>query len=334
MKLTTIALAAFVAPLSQAASIPHSELITRQTKSRELSQSSKHPSQYNTRFPRTNSNKTVDPTLYPLLQRYTRFAAASQGAFYYHDKACPRPPFQSSLIRVIESPNPHTASIYLFTQDSSKELILSFASLASIHDPSIDSSFSLIPLTTSPGCTGCQVHTSILNIWTGLQPTLSKTLSELQPILPDYKTIIVGHSLGGSLASLAYTELKSNGVPVEKAYTMGALRVGNQAYADFTDRLAGASDVQLGDLIRITHGADSLPNLPSKNADFQHTRTEIYEVDTTPNSDEQSAGTTFRCFGQEAQDCIKGNAVAKNGFDHSKYTGVLMVDEVECNHRT
>lgn len=203
-----------------------------------------------------------------------------------------------------------------------------------MHDPKLESSFSLAPLSSSPGCTACQVHASILGIWRSLQPVLAKTLSELQPILPGYKTIIVGHSLGGSLASLAYTELKANSVPVEKAYTMGALRVGNQAYADFTDRLAGASDGQLGDLIRITHGADSLPNLPSsKNTRFQHTRTEIYEVDTTPRSDEQSAGTTFRCFGQEAQDCIRGNTAARNGFDHTKYTGVLMVDEVECNNR-
>lgn len=236
------------------------------------------------------------------------------------------------MIKRIESPT-NSAQIYIFVQDSAKELILSFAGLSSIQDPSTGTSFSFAPLTTSPGCTSCQVHTDILRIWRSLQGELVRTLAELNPTSSGYKAILVGHSLGGSLASLAYTELKSSGVPVEKAYTMGALRVGNQAYADFTDRLAGASDERLGDLIRITHGADGLPNLPSRPMGFQHTRTEIYQVDTAPSSDEQSAGTTFRCFGQEAADCIKGIGAASSGLHHTKYTGILMVDEFECNSR-
>jgi alpha-beta hydrolase superfamily lysophospholipase len=88
--------------------------------------------------------------------------------------------------------------------------------------------------------------------WRSVQDQLTQALAELRTQHPDYSTIIVGHSLGGGLASILYTDLKANGIPIKAVYTMGSLRVGNQAYADFIDKLSGASDTALGNLIRIT----------------------------------------------------------------------------------
>ena len=156
-----------------------------------------------------------------------------------------------------------------------------------------------MPFDTAPGCTGCQVHGGVLNGWRSVQEDLTTALAELRAEKPSYSTIIVGHSLGGGLASIAYTDLKSNGVPVKAAYTMGSLRVGNQQYADFTDKLSGASDSQL---------------------------------DTKPIGGTQSAATTFRCYGQEAPDCNKGTAVGFINQDHLVYTEINMTDGAQCNN--
>lgn len=110
---------------------------------------------------------------------------------------------------------------------------------------------------------------------------------------------------------------------------MGSLRVGNQAYADFTDKLAGASDTTLGNLIRITHNRDGVPNLPRKAMGFQHTRTEIYQLDDAAGT--QTADTTYRCYGQEAADCSARTATGFINQDHLEYSGVEMVTGDSCN---
>jgi hypothetical protein len=158
---------------------------------------------------------------------------------------------------------------------------------------------------------------------------LTRALAELRVQHPDYSTVIVGHSLGGGLASIAYTDLKANNIPVKAAYTMGSLRVGDQAYADFTDKLSGASDTQLGSLIRITHHIDGVPGLPLTPMGFVHTRTEIYELDNAAKT--QTAETTYRCFGQEAPDCNRGTAVGFINQDHLVYTGISMTTGEQCS---
>jgi hypothetical protein len=216
----------------------------------------------------------------------------------------------------------------IFQDDAAKEFIVSFPGTDSLQDGVTDLNYPLTPFTSAPGCTGCQVHQGLLISWRSVQAQLTTALDELRAQRSGYATIIVGHSLGGGLASLAYTDLKANSIPIKIAYTMGSLRVGNQAYADFTDRLSGASDTQLGTLIRITHGIDGVPGLPLNVMGFKHTRTEIYEVNNLLGM--QTAATTYRCFGQEALDCNRGTTVQGINQDHLWYTGVSMTTGESC----
>jgi hypothetical protein len=162
---------------------------------------------------------------------------------------------------------------------------------------------------------------------------LLAALADLRTQNPGYATVITGHSLGGALATLAFTDLRANNIPLKTAYTLGAPRVGNPAYADFNDKLSGASDApgRIGDLVRITHGIDGVPGLPSQAMGFQHSRTEVYEVDVSPGV--QSAGTTFRCFGQEAGDCNRGTQTGFLNQDHLVYTNILMNNGAECENK-
>ncbi|KAJ4383151.1 hypothetical protein N0V86_001193 [Didymella sp. IMI 355093] len=271
----------------------------------------------------------IDPALYPVLQRYTRFAVASLATFTYNLGKCPSPPFGSTLVKTINNLATDTQAA-IFRDDNARELILSLPGTSSVQDFATDFSFLPMNQTTAAGCTDCRVHGGFYAAWRSIADDVAAALADQRAQNPGYSTIITGHSLGGALASLAYTDLKAGGVPVKIAYTMGSPRVGNPAYADFVDRLSGASDTNLGTMIRITHAIDGVPGLPSQEMGFQHSRTEIYELNNATGT--QSPETTFRCFGQEAPDCNKGTAVGFINQDHLVYTGILMTDGAECEN--
>ena len=217
----------------------------------------------------------------------------------------------------------------IFKDDNAKELILSFPGSASLQDFITD--FSFVPLyqATAAGCMNCRVHGGFYVAWRSIADEVTTALADLQSKNPRYITIITGHSLGGAIATLAYTDLKASSVPIKTAYTMGAPRVGNSAYADFNDALSGASNSNIGTLVRITHNTDGVPGLPSQTMGFQHSRTEIYQRENAVGM--QSPETTFRCFGQEAPDCSKGTARGFINQDHLVYTGVQMVNGETCS---
>ncbi|KAF2125904.1 alpha/beta-hydrolase [Dothidotthia symphoricarpi CBS 119687] len=304
MKAVTISLAALVVPL--AFSLP-TELTVRQTQ------------------PRVQINSAF----YATLRRYTEFSVASLATFTFNLGKCPSPPSGSSLVRTIVNSATDT-QVAIFQDDASREFIVSFSGTWSVQDFLTDFSFVSIPQGTAQGCTGCKAHAGFYVAWRSVADNVTTALSELRTQKPGYSTTITGHSLGGALASLAYTDLKAAGVPLNIAYTFGSPRVGNPAYADFTDKLSGASNTQLGTLIRVTHNTDGVPGLPSNAMGFQHTRTEIYELDDA--SGNQTPETTFRCFGQEAADCNKGTAMGFINLDHLEYTNVDMTNlsEDQC----
>lgn len=264
-----------------------------------------------------------------MLQRYTRFAVASLATFTFNLGSCPSPPFKSTLVKSIVNPLTDTQAV-IFKDDTAKELIVSFPGTSSVQDFVTDFAFVPLNQTTATGCTDCRVHSAFYVAWRSIADEVTAALADLRAKNPDYSTILTGHSLGGALASLACTDLKAGGVPVKIAYTIGAPRVGNKAYADFNDRLAGASDSDLGTLIRITHETDGVSGLPPQAMGFQHSRTEIFELDNAAGT--QSAETTFRCFGQEAEDCSRVTAMGFINQDHLVYTGIQMLNGAECRN--
>ncbi|KAJ4992604.1 lipase [Stagonosporopsis vannaccii] len=271
----------------------------------------------------------IEPALYPVLQRYTRFAVASLATFTFNLGTCPSPPFKSTLVRTIANLLTDTQAA-IFKDDAAKELIVSFPGTSSVQDFVTDFAFLPLDQSTAPGCTDCRVHGAFYVAWRSIADEVAAALADLRAKNPGYSTILTGHSLGGALAILAFTDLKASGVPVKTAYTMGAPRVGNKAYADFNDRLSGASDSNLGSLIRITHGIDGVPGLPTQSMGFQHSQTEIFQLDNAAGT--QSPETTYRCFGQEAEDCNRATATGFINQDHLVYTGIQMTNGAECRN--
>lgn len=281
------------------------------------------------RLPAHTDCPKVDANYYAVLQRYTRFAVASLATFTFNLGTCPSPPFKATLAKTIVNVATDT-QVAIFRDAAAKELIVSFAGSSSVQDFVTDFAFLPLNQTTAAGCSDCRVHGGFYVAWRSVADEVIAALADLRAANPGYSTIVTGHSLGGALATLAFTDLKAASVPLKIAYTMGSPRVGNPAYADYNDRLSGASDSNLGTLIRITHGIDGVPGLPTQAMGFQHSRTEIFEQDNAAGT--QSPQTTFRCFGQEAPDCNRGTQQGFINQDHLVYTGIQMTNGAECQN--
>ena len=97
-----------------------------------------------------------------------------------------------------------------------------------------DIDFYLVPFTDGPE--GAQVHTGFLDSYLGLQTQVISGVAELLAKYPQTEEIhVVGHSLGGAMATLGALDLKKKLLPKQpfKFYTFGAPRVGNEAFSDY-----------------------------------------------------------------------------------------------------
>ena len=85
---------------------------------------------------------------------------------------------------------------------------------------------------------------------------------------PGYKTVVVGHSLGGAIADLAAADLRGQGMDLD-LYTYGAPRVGGPLISSFISGNAnGAGPNGNGTTFRVTHFDDPVPKLPPRGWGF------------------------------------------------------------------
>lgn len=217
----------------------------------------------------------------------------------------------------------------LYRSDANKELVLSFPGSTSLPDFFTDFLFFPVAYTT-PGvsnCNGCNAHVGFLIAWNSVYVSVTQMLDAQLKLYPKYNIVVTGHSLGGAIAQLAFASLKGLNYTVTKGFTYGQPRVGNVQFADWFDKLAGASDTAagIGSYYRSTHTIDGVPQEPPWWTGFQHSRTEFFEQDP------ESAGKTYRCFGREASDCNLGAAQGFLNAAHGVYAGINMGDHtVSC----
>ncbi|KAL9021382.1 MAG: hypothetical protein Q9185_001390 [Variospora sp. 1 TL-2023] len=112
-------------------------------------------------------------------------------------------------------------------------------------------------------CHKCMVHAGFMTSWRVIRTQMLGTLEHLIKQHPDYRLILVGHSLGGAVAALASLEFHAKGWGPQIT-TFGEPRVGNQALAEYIDEVfydqtrGNASDSYR----RVTHVDDLVPLLP------------------------------------------------------------------------
>lgn len=101
------------------------------------------------------------------------------------------------------------------------------------------------------GCSGCNCHPGFYNTF---QSIATEVLYAVQ-MLPPGKLIITGHSLGAAQAVHCAIHFHTHGLAIDHIYTVGQPRAGNDAFANWYDRLGF-------DHWRVTHHRDPVPHLP------------------------------------------------------------------------
>lgn len=121
-------------------------------------------------------------------------------------------------------------------------------------------------------CLKCKVHTGFYKF---LKKNLSEVLSSVKQVklqYPHYELIVLGHSLGASLALLSGIELQLMGYS-PLIVTFAGPKLGNSHLCGFIDTLFNTSLTQeliqnqlpKKGYIRITHEGDIVPSLPPTN---------------------------------------------------------------------
>uniref|UniRef100_A0A914QJ80 Fungal lipase-like domain-containing protein n=1 Tax=Panagrolaimus davidi TaxID=227884 RepID=A0A914QJ80_9BILA len=133
---------------------------------------------------------------------------------------------------------------------------------------------------------------------------------------PTYRFHVVGHSLGGAVASIAAATIVSNGIaPANRThlYTFGEPRSGDKDYANAFISLQINS-------IRIVHNRDAIPHLPSLNDTvyYHHVREIWYPTDEMSDIEPY-----FECSSIDGEDpkCANSLSGTLNFDDHKKYFG-------------
>lgn len=256
-----------------------------------------------------NALTPVTQDFYDTLVYYGNFAAAAIPS------PCAVPPHNSVVLNYLQNSTTDTQAT-LFRQDSTRQLIISYRGSSDLQDFLTD--FSFFPV-TYPGCTGCMVHVGFYTAWQSIKPQSMAALDAALAANPGYSIVIVGHSLGGALSNLAWTDLVSSGKypSITKGWSYGEPRVGNQPYADYVDSLSHSTDLIVGNFYRVTHYNDGVPQLPAMAQGFEHHRTEIWA-----SMDQSNAATTYICQGQENPNCNDGAGGVFINEAHINYPGI------------
>lgn len=155
---------------------------------------------------------------------------------------------------------------FVATSATSSQIVVSFRGSASLRNWLTDFTFPVI-LTTI--CADCFASTGFYASWLESQTGVFAALDAARAQFPTYKVVIVGHSLGGALATIATGAIRSRGIRADM-YTYGAPKVGLLGIAQYI------SQTNLGENFRVTHVDDPVPRAPPLLLGYQHVTPEYY----------------------------------------------------------
>lgn len=128
-----------------------------------------------------------------------------------------------------------------------------------------------------PQCRNCTVHSGFLTSWQNTRCIIIPHVEQALERYPDYKLVLVGHSLGGAVATIAGLELKARGYN-PFVTTFGEPRVGNKELNRYINREFHLDATSPDEWLfrRVTHVEDPVPLLPPEEWGYDMHSGEIF----------------------------------------------------------
>ncbi|KAH8726276.1 lipase precursor [Phaeosphaeriaceae sp. PMI808] len=162
----------------------------------------------------------------------------------------------------------------------------------------------LPPPADPPKCDNCTVHTGFYSSWLNTRKVILPHVTKALEKYPDYKLVLVGHSLGGAVAALAGLDFKARGWNPHVT-TFGEPRLGNKHFASYINaRFNISSNHEYSKFHRITHAGDPVPLLPLAEWGYHMHSEEIF---ISESSLPASIANVAYCNGNNDPHCIAGS---------------------------
>jgi hypothetical protein len=167
------------------------------------------------------------------------------------------------------------------------------------------------PPSKPPKCTNCTVHTGFYLSWLTTRKVILADLTQAIKTYPNYTLTLVGHSLGGAVATLAGLDFKNRGWD-PRVTTFGEPRVGNSELMsyinqrfDISPMTNSTTSAKENKFHRVTHINDPVPLLPLSEWGYAMHSEELFI--TAPDLP-PSVADIVHCEGDEDGYCIAGPA--------------------------
>ncbi|KAL6716514.1 hypothetical protein ACLMJK_006081 [Lecanora helva] len=153
-------------------------------------------------------------------------------------------------------------------------------------------------------CTNCTVHSGFMTSWQNTRSEILPHLKEAVKKYPGYQVTLVGHSLGGAVATLASLDFEARGWNPQVT-TFGEPRVGNEGLMRYIDQsFSNGRPTNITDRFRrVTHVDDPVPLLPLTEWGYEMHAGEVYiaKPDLSPEVKD-----VHYCDGDQDPSCIAG----------------------------
>lgn len=190
----------------------------------------------------------------------------------------------------------------------SNEIIVGFRGTVATSLTNWASNLNADPDSVWSQCRACKVHSGFWNNYRSISSDLLRVVRNLRARYPSASLTFTGHSLGGAMAIIGAVDFRvRHGIFVNRVFTFGEPRAGNEEFAAYAKR-------QVGALWRITNKQDLIVHVPPSWTGFRHHDTEVFY-----------SGSGFKvCGPNEDTSCSKQYKYAWEWkvSDHSNYVGL------------
>ncbi|KAI0032719.1 Alpha/Beta hydrolase protein [Vararia minispora EC-137] len=240
------------------------------------------------------------------LVRFTKYASA------VYTPVCPRP-LGNKL--VAEFTNVVTgAHGFVARDDERREIVVAFRGSQQLEDMFTDANMFLVPHGINDTV---RVHAGFALAYESVKAVMLETVNEQVAFYDDYDVIVTGHSMGGSLASLAGLAIKTNTTDLSvRIFTFGQPRTGNGPFADLVEATVGTENIFRGLAERTP---DGVPTIIPKALGYCHHGTEYWHFAEPPNRK-----NVLRCEEQEDPKCSRSIPSTGINVAHDVYFGRCM----------